>query len=187
MTTHNSALGKDAAAEQSVRIEPGILSENIKSTEDLQALNSALALLFSQLREARRQFECHGVHCVTVLGWQDPRGLDENNEPLVAVLPSGERVPRDAEAANELDRRDGTLMWPERFGPTEIARIKAELGPYLASGRLQQSPMPAKGGIFQRDWWQLYEDPQTNFRRSTISLPRWTARSLKRSRMTRAH
>jgi predicted phage terminase large subunit-like protein len=102
-------------------------------------------------------------HCVTVLGWQDPRGLDENNEPLVAVLPSGERVPRDAEAANELDRRDGTLMWPERFGPTEIARIKSELGPYLASGRLQQSPMPAKGGIFQRNWWQLYEDPHNIF------------------------
>ena len=41
--------------------------------------------------------------------------------------------------------------------------FKAELGPYLASGRLQQSPMPAKGGIFQRDWWQLYEDPQNIF------------------------
>jgi predicted phage terminase large subunit-like protein len=102
-------------------------------------------------------------HCVTVLGWRDPRGLDENSEPLVTVLPSGERVPRDAEAANELDRRDGTLMWPERFGPGEIARIKAELGPYLASGRLQQSPMPAKGGIFQRDWWQLYESPDNKF------------------------
>jgi hypothetical protein len=75
----------------------------------------------------------------------------------------GERVPRDAEAANELDRRDGALMWPERFGPSEIARIKAELGPYLASGRLQQSPMPAKGGIFQRDWWQLYESPDNKF------------------------
>jgi predicted phage terminase large subunit-like protein len=102
-------------------------------------------------------------HCVTVLGWQDPRGLDDNNEPLVSVLPSGERVPRDTEAANELDRRDGVLMWPERFGSSEIARIKAELGPYLASGRLQQSPMPAKGGIFQRDWWQLYESPDGKF------------------------
>jgi predicted phage terminase large subunit-like protein len=97
----------------------------------------------------------------------DPHNLhgaeSEADEPLVAVLPSGERVPRDAEAANELDRRDGTLMWPERFGPTEIARIKSELGPYLASGRLQQSPMPAKGGIFQRNWWQLYEDPHNIF------------------------
>jgi hypothetical protein len=119
--------------------------------------------------------------CVTVLGWQDPRGLDENDEPLVAVLPSGERVPRDTEAANELDRRDGALMWAERFGPTEIARIKAELGPYLASEdsnkarcRPRAVSSNATGGSY------------TNFRRSTISWPHWTVRSLRRSRTTRA-
>jgi predicted phage terminase large subunit-like protein len=54
-------------------------------------------------------------------------------------------------------------MWPERFGHTELARIKAELGPYLASGRLQQSPAPTKGGIFDRSWWGLFEDPQNKF------------------------
>jgi hypothetical protein len=102
-------------------------------------------------------------HCVTVLGWQDPRGLDEEREPLVTVLPSGERVPRDAATAHELEQRQGALMWPERFGHTELARIKAELGPYLASGRLQQSPAPTKGGIFDRSWWGLFEDPQNKF------------------------
>jgi predicted phage terminase large subunit-like protein len=54
-------------------------------------------------------------------------------------------------------------MWPERFGPKEIARINAELGPYMASGRLQQSPQPAKGGIFDCSWWQLYEAPDGKF------------------------
>src|SRR5262249_42454676 len=53
--------GGDAAPRQSLRIEPGILPENIKSAEDLQALNSALAPLFSQLRDAHREFECHGA------------------------------------------------------------------------------------------------------------------------------
>jgi len=53
--------------------------------------------------------------------------------------------------------------WPERFGPKEIARIKAELGPYIASGRLQQSPQPAKGGIFDRAWWQFYGSPDNKF------------------------
>jgi predicted phage terminase large subunit-like protein len=101
-------------------------------------------------------------HCVTVLGWQDPRGLDDKGEPLITVV-GGERMPRDAEAANELDRREGTLMWPERFGVKELAQIKAELGPYFSSGRLQQSPVPAKGGIFDRSWWQLYEDPANKF------------------------
>jgi predicted phage terminase large subunit-like protein len=54
-------------------------------------------------------------------------------------------------------------MWPERFGTREVARIKGELGPYFSSGRLQQSPVPDKGGIFQRDWWQLWQSPDGKF------------------------
>jgi predicted phage terminase large subunit-like protein len=102
-------------------------------------------------------------HCVTSLGWQDPRGLDDNGQSLVAVAQSGERLPRDHEATLELERREGALMWPERFGPKEIELIKGELGPFMASGRLQQSPTPAKGGIFDRQWWQLYESPDSKF------------------------
>ena len=96
-------------------------------------------------------------HCITSLGWQDPRGLDANDEPLIVTTETGDRLPRDSAAAVELEKRDGALMWPERFGHREISAIKAELGPYMASGRLQQSPMPAKGGIFDRSWWQLWE------------------------------
>ena len=73
--------------------------------------------------------------------------LKEDATPLITVASSGERVPRDAAAQIELERRQGELMWPERFGRQEIARIKAELGP-TAFGRLQQSPAPAKGNIF---------------------------------------
>jgi predicted phage terminase large subunit-like protein len=87
-------------------------------------------------------------HCVTVLGWQDPRGLDDK----------GEKLPEP-----DIEERQGLLMWPERFGAREVARIKAELGPYFSSGRLQQSPVPDKGGIFQRDWWNLWESPDGRF------------------------
>ena len=125
-------------------------------------------------------------HCVTGIGWEDPRGLDEQEQPLISVLPSGERVPRDNAAAYELDRGEGALMWPERFGACEIKAIKAELGPYMASGRLQQSPMPAKGGIFDRSWWQPYDPMTASFRRSRTSSPHWTAPSPRRSRTIRA-
>ena len=54
-------------------------------------------------------------------------------------------------------------MWPERFGVREVARVKAELGPYFSSGRLQQMPVPDKGGIFQRDWWTVWESPDGKF------------------------
>jgi len=73
------------------------------------------------------------------------------------------RVPRDTAAQLELEEREGALMWPERFGAREVARIKAELGPYMASGRLEQMPVPDKGGIFQRDWWQPWDSPDGKF------------------------
>jgi hypothetical protein len=98
-------------------------------------------------------------HCVTSLGWQDPRGLDANGESLVTQV----RLPRDSAATVELEKRDGALMWPERIGHREISAIKAELGPYMASGRLKQSPMPAKGGIFDRPWWNLWEATDGKF------------------------
>jgi predicted phage terminase large subunit-like protein len=58
---------------------------------------------------------------------------------------------------------NGELMWPERFGAAQVDAIEAVLGPYLSSGRLQQSPQPKGGGIFKRDWWQLWEDPNDKF------------------------
>src|SRR5262249_33107800 len=48
--------------------------------------------------EARR-------HCVTVLGWEDPRGLDKDGKSL---LDGG--VPRDTAAQLELEEREGALM-----------------------------------------------------------------------------
>lgn len=78
-------------------------------------------------------------HCSTSIGWSDPRGLDENNEPLVGVA---------------LDEVDGMLAWPERFPRPEVDELKATLGPYAAAAQLQQIPSPRGGGIFRREWWQ---------------------------------
>jgi predicted phage terminase large subunit-like protein len=86
--------------------------------------------------------------CVTSLGWRDPRGLDDDGEPL---------------DDDELDEREGALMWPERFGAKEVTALKTGLGPYMASGRLQQAPAPRGGGIFQRDWWQMWDAKTSNF------------------------
>lgn len=50
----------------------------------------------------------------------------------------------------------GALLCPERIGPEELATLKMRLGPYGASGQLQQQPSPAEGGILKRDWWKFY-------------------------------
>jgi predicted phage terminase large subunit-like protein len=49
-------------------------------------------------------------------------------------------------------RVEGELLCPERFGPEEIARIKADLTPLRAAGQLQQRPAPREGAMFKMAW-----------------------------------
>lgn len=97
-------------------------------------------------------------HTSTVIGWDDPRGCDDDGTPLVEILPDGTRVPRDAQAADVLREREGELLWPERFGEQEVLQLEATLGPFAAAGQLQQRPEVKGGGIIKRDWWQVWEN-----------------------------
>jgi predicted phage terminase large subunit-like protein len=53
-------------------------------------------------------------------------------------------------------RREGDLLWPQRFGPEIIERAKITLGSYVFSSQFQQRPSPAGGGILQREHWQYW-------------------------------
>jgi predicted phage terminase large subunit-like protein len=55
------------------------------------------------------------------------------------------------------EREDGDLMWPERFGLKEIEGLR-RLGDWFWSGRYQQSPVPAGGGIIKREFWQPWDN-----------------------------
>ena len=96
-------------------------------------------------------------HSVTNIGWEDPRGLDDDGEPLVVVNENGERLARDNEAYQILkEEREGALLWPERFGVPEVAKLEAALGPFSAAGQLQQLPAPKGGGVIKSEWWELW-------------------------------
>jgi predicted phage terminase large subunit-like protein len=100
-------------------------------------------------------------HSYSVLGdmeWHDPRGLDEDGDPLVTIAADGERVPITPEAQIILESREGDLLWPERFGEAEVALLERQLGPWAAAGQLQQRPEPKGGGIIKREWWQPWEN-----------------------------
>lgn len=58
---------------------------------------------------------------------------------------------------------DGELLWPARFGATELSNLKATLGSYAASGQLQQRPTPRGGGMIKRAWWRFYTTPPERF------------------------
>lgn len=77
--------------------------------------------------------EYEGNKNMTSLGWEDPRDTP------------------------------GQLLWPARFGQTEIDKLKSELGSLGSAGQLQQHPASLSGNIFRRDWWKFYREQPARF------------------------
>jgi predicted phage terminase large subunit-like protein len=81
-------------------------------------------------------------HCVTSIGFSDPRGSDEDGNPLSVA---------------EREEHAGELLWKERFSPETVASLSTTLGPYGTSGQLQQMPTPAGGGLIKRQYWEMWD------------------------------
>ncbi|MEI6805579.1 MAG: phage terminase large subunit [Myxococcaceae bacterium] len=47
---------------------------------------------------------------------------------------------------------ENQLLWPERFTPNAVERLKKELGSRGAAAQLQQRPSPLAGSLFKREW-----------------------------------
>ncbi|MDE2096335.1 MAG: phage terminase large subunit [Patescibacteria group bacterium] len=78
-----------------------------------------------------------GRHCVTVLGWEDPRRYDD-------------------EGNEKDDLGDGAPLWPDQFPAPALNKLEARLGPYAYAAQIQQLPVPRGGGIIKPDWWSLW-------------------------------
>jgi len=73
------------------------------------------------------------------IGWTDPRHSDDPEEC------------------------DGELAWPDRFSAETCADLETALGPYAWAGQYQQAPAPRGGGLFKREWWQLWDSVDGKF------------------------
>jgi len=56
-------------------------------------------------------------------------------------------------------RKEGELLWPERFRKQEIDKLKIALGAYAAAGQLQQRPAPRDGGLIMFNLFKRYKTP----------------------------
>ena len=94
-------------------------------------------------------------HCVTSIGWQDPRGLDdETGQPLEGV---GD--PDEKNWCAELKARKGEPIWPLRFPSDWCREHEHKVGPYAFAGQYQQRPAPRGGGLIGSDQWRLWDKP----------------------------
>lgn len=60
---------------------------------------------------------------------------------------------------------EGELLFPERFPPSEIERLKRAKGSYAYSGQYQQRPAPRSGGMFQRGDFEIVDAVPAGVRR----------------------
>ena len=66
-------------------------------------------------------------------------------------------------------RKDGELLWEERFPRKEMEDIRKALGERDFAGQYQQRPGAVAGNIFKKEWFETRESP-TNFIARFISF-----------------
>lgn len=99
-------------------------------------------------------------HCVTVLGWQDPRGSYRDKNGDVHMLPDDERA-----------EHDGESFWPDRFSSEVLEQRKTAEGPFSWAAKYQQRPAPRGGGIIDAAWWKLWNSEAfPDFTRVLVSV-----------------
>jgi predicted phage terminase large subunit-like protein len=91
---------------------------------------------------------------------QDLAGYLEEEEPdawASVVFPAEYDGERRRTPLGEYDWRykEGELLWPERYGPVEIANLKKSLKGYGEAGQLQQRPVSRRGGMIDVAWLKV--------------------------------
>jgi len=101
--------------------------------------------------------------------WTDPRALDEDGEILEGIVTNARGEPMVA-YGSPMAHADGTLCWPERFGPDEVEKLKLTKGEFAWSSQFQQIPGVRGGSIIKRDWWKLWQGEYPDLGTVIVSL-----------------
>lgn len=88
-------------------------------------------------------------HVLAEGGWTHLVLPAEAPKKIIIIFPRSKK---------KIVREEGSLLWPEREGPAEIALMKKALGSSKYQGQYAQDPQPAKGGFFKRIWWKRFRE-----------------------------
>src|SRR3990172_12720141 len=62
-------------------------------------------------------------------------------------------------------RQEGEALWPEKYSPHNLERIRGVLGSYKFASLYQQTPRPREGGMFKEHWLKLVDAVPAQARR----------------------
>lgn len=97
------------------------------------------------------------VHEQDVTAWCLNHGFEHLCLPMEY---DGENRMRTSLKLKDRRKKDGQLLWPERYTKRSVEKLKDELGPYGAASQLQQSPVPRGAGMFKREDFILVGEHQ---------------------------
>jgi predicted phage terminase large subunit-like protein len=85
--------------------------------------------------------------------------MDENNEWTVLSLP--EIAEQDEEwdiKGVKYTRKQGEVLWQDRYPLEEVLKIKNQIGIYQFSCLYQQNPVNTENQVFKKEWFTYYEE-----------------------------
>jgi predicted phage terminase large subunit-like protein len=86
----------------------------------------------------------------------DPIGRIKNQFENVECITIPALIETEEQAARDpLGRKVGEALWPARYNADTLSLIRTRMGEYGWSSLYQQSPTPAGGNLFKRDWFAL--------------------------------
>lgn len=106
----------------------------------------AIVLIMQRLHEQ----DLTGYILGTEPGWMHLKMPMRSEERTEVSFPRSERT---------VMREAGALLCPARYGEKEDGDARRTMGSYLYAGQMQQSPVPAGGGIFRTEFVRFYGGP----------------------------
>lgn len=134
-----------------------IIDDPVKNDEeaDSSTMRAKIASWFRTTAFTR--LEPNGVIIIVMTRWHDEDligTLLRNNPDQWRVV----RFPAIAEEHDDLGRRPGDVLWPERWTIEDYMEKEAELEPHEWSAMFQQNPTLLGGNKIQSDWWRYYDE-----------------------------
>ena len=139
-----------------------IIDDPIKNADEARSAHARQSLWDWYTSTAYSRLEPNGAVIILHTRWNEDDLIgrllaleaeteDHEKENWVVL-----NLPALAEDDDQLGRKPGQALWPERYDESHLARMKRTSGSYVWSSLYQQHPAPLEGQIFKNDTFKYF-------------------------------
>jgi predicted phage terminase large subunit-like protein len=132
-----------------------VIDDPIKNAEEAYSFTRRERIWDWWRSTAFSRLEPNGIAILIMTRWHK----DDLAGRLLKEMESGDKweiikLAAIAEENDLLGRKVGEPLWPERFGESDLKKIRAVIGSVFWSALYQQNPTDKEGSLFQRRWFK---------------------------------